>query len=82
VRRAGRLCRPGDTYAWTDVFVRDRKTGTTERVSLYWKGKQSSGYSSLDGMSAAGASWPFSLDATNLVPHGTGGAFNIFGRAR
>lgn len=31
---------PGDTNGWTDVFVRDRLTGTTERVSVDSDGRQ------------------------------------------
>src|SRR5262249_16806999 len=47
---------PGDTNGVFDVFVRDRQTGTTERISVASDGTQANG-ASLDrvlGMSAAG----------------------------
>jgi hypothetical protein len=38
---------PGDTNAVGDVFVRDRRAGTTERVSVNGAGSQASGPSCL-----------------------------------
>jgi hypothetical protein len=45
---------PGDTNERTDVFVRDRMLGTTERVSLTPEGKQISGGGQSPSISATG----------------------------
>jgi Tol biopolymer transport system component len=69
---------PGDTNGQLDVFVHDRKTGTTERVSVSSRGKQSDGFSSGGGMSADGRFVTFESQATNLVPGDTNGVSDIF----
>lgn len=68
----------GDTNGQTDVFVHDRKTGKTERVSVDSRGVQSNGFSSGGEMSADGRYVAFSSEATNLVPDDTNGVSDIF----
>lgn len=73
---------PGDTNGFPDVFVRDRKTGTTERVSIGSGGAQGNGYSGAAQISADGRFVAFQSDASNLVPHDTNGVFDVFVRDR
>ena len=56
-----------------DVFVRDRQTGTTERVSLGPGGVQGDGSSFDPALSADGRFVAFSSNASNLVPGDTNG---------
>jgi Tol biopolymer transport system component len=58
----------GDTNGWTDVFVRDRATGTTTRVSVSSAGVQGNGNSNLPVISADGRFVAFGSGATNLAP--------------
>jgi Tol biopolymer transport system component len=51
-----------------DVFVHDRSTGTTERVSLDSSGAQLNNHSSLPAISADGRFVAFSSNASNVVP--------------
>jgi Tol biopolymer transport system component len=72
----------GDTNAAGDVFVRDRQTGTTERVSVSSTGAQANG-GSADGMiSADGRFVIFASVATNLVDGDTNGLQDVFIRDR
>jgi TolB protein len=64
----------GDTNGALDVFVRDRKTGTTRRVSMSWNGKQGDGASGGAAISAGGRFVAFDSAATNLVPGDTNAA--------
>jgi uncharacterized repeat protein (TIGR01451 family) len=79
---------PGDTNGVVDIFVRDRLTGTTERVSVSSTGAQANGHSGLlDGMggpsiSADGRFVAFDSEATNLVKGDTNGAIDVFVRDR
>jgi Tol biopolymer transport system component len=68
---------PGDT-GWSDVFVRDRLNGTTERVSVSSTGQQGNGPSGSTSISADGRFVAFTSDATNLVPGDTNGCTDIF----
>ena len=45
---------PGDTNGTNDVFVRDRRAGTTTRVSVSNTGAQGNGYSHKAAVSADG----------------------------
>ena len=74
VSRATNLV-PGDTNGSWDVFVRDRQTGITERVSVDSAGNQGDGGSGSVGtsadrlaISADGRFVAFASDATNLAP--------------
>ncbi|TMB04184.1 MAG: hypothetical protein E6J57_02110 [Deltaproteobacteria bacterium] len=72
----------GDTNGATDVFVRDRLTGTTERVSVASGGTQSNAASLGSALSADGRLVAFQSDATNLVVGDTNGATDVFVRDR
>ncbi len=75
---------PGDTNGQSDIFVRDRLTGTTERVSVSSTGRQGDANSGLlNGMgspsiSADGRFVVFDSQATNLVKGDTNGASDVF----
>jgi uncharacterized repeat protein (TIGR01451 family) len=59
---------PGDTISVDDIFVHDRLTGTTERVSVTSAGGQANGGSILPDISPDGRFVVFSSFADNLVP--------------
>jgi WD40-like Beta Propeller Repeat len=69
----------GDTNGVEDVFVHDRQTGTTERVSVVTGGGQANGAAldqaaiSADGRYVAFASW-----ASNLAAGDTNGTLDVF----
>jgi Tol biopolymer transport system component len=71
---------PGDTNGVSDVFVHDRKTGTTSRVSVTSDGEQGRGHSSPwpGGLSADGRYVVFGSRAWNLVPGDTNRAGDVF----
>ena len=71
---------PRDTNHRWDVFVRDRRTGTTKRVSLTNRGRQSNGWSGYPSMSGDGRYVAFLSRATNLVPSDTNGVADVFVR--
>jgi Tol biopolymer transport system component len=56
----------GDTNATSDVFVRDRQTATTTRVSVAGAATQANSPSTEPSISADGRYVSFSSDATNL----------------
>lgn len=69
---------PGDTNGWDDVFVHDRLTGQTERVSVASDGSQADGASLSAQISADGRWVVFESWADNLHPgdvNGEGDAF-------
>ena len=69
---------PGDTNGWEDVFVRDRWTGTTERVSVNSAGTEGNGSSGNPSISADGRFVAFESYATNLVAEATNGYADVF----
>ena len=76
---------PGDTNGATDIFVRDRQTNTTERVSVDSAGAQANDFSGQPSISADGRYVAFWSYATNLVPGvpgDTNGAYDVFVRDR
>jgi Tol biopolymer transport system component len=73
---------PGDTNGAFDIFVHDRLTGTTERVSVDSRGRQSNGDSLEEALSADGRYVAFSSAATDLVPGDTNGTTDVFVRDR
>jgi Tol biopolymer transport system component len=77
--RAGTLV-AGDTNLGYDVFVRDRQTGTTERVSLAHGGGEADGWSLYSRISPDGRYVAFESSATNLVPGDGNGMTDIFVR--
>jgi len=70
----------GDTNTAEDVFLRDRQSGTTERVSLGSAGAQANGDSFRASVSAGGRWVAFTSAATNLVADDTNGGDDIFVR--
>ena len=61
-----------DTNEATDVFVHDRKTGATERMSVDSAGIEGDSDSGAPSLSADGRYVVFDSRATNLVPNDTG----------
>jgi hypothetical protein len=72
----------GDTNATTDVFVRDRQTSTTTRVSVGPGGVQANSHSHAFDISADGRYVVFVSFATNLVGGDTNGVSDVFVRDR
>jgi len=73
---------PGDTNGATDVFVRDRRAGTTARVSVSSTATQANGRSYPAAISADGRYVAFVSQAANLVPGDTNGTADVFVRDR
>jgi Tol biopolymer transport system component len=75
---------PADTNGVADVFVHDRLTGQTTRVSVASDGTEANGRSdSLKvSMSADGRYVAFVSQASNLVPGDTNGDWDVFVAAR
>ncbi len=75
---------PGDTNRSADVFVRDRKLGTTRRVSVSSTETQGNSPVSFGppAISSAGRYVAFGSDASNLVSGDTNGSADVFVRDR
>jgi Tol biopolymer transport system component len=56
----------GDTNLRTDIFLRDRLLGTTDRVSLASNGAQANNFSEYPSVSADGRYVAYSSEATNI----------------
>ncbi len=69
---------PFDGNASVDCFVRDRQTGTTERVSVDSSGHEADSFSDSPAIDAHGRVVAFSSHATNLVPGDTNGRYDVF----
>jgi Tol biopolymer transport system component len=69
---------PGDTNGVRDVFVHDRLTGTTTRVSRPTPSGQANGSSHGPAISASGQFVAFYSFATNLVTGDTNGEGDVF----
>jgi Tol biopolymer transport system component len=69
---------PDDTNGEQDVFVRDRQTGRTTRVSVGAGGAQGNAGSIGAGISADGRYVTFDSNATNLVPGDTNDLGDVF----
>jgi Tol biopolymer transport system component len=72
----------GDTNGRVDIFVRDRQTHTTERVSVATGGGQSDSDAIHSAISDDGRYSVFSTWATNLVAGDTNGYGDVFLRDR
>jgi hypothetical protein len=72
----------GDTNGVQDVFVHDRATHETTRVSVATGGREADGPSHDARVSADGRYVVFTSDATNLVPGDLNGAPDVFVRDR
>ncbi len=71
---------PGDTNGEADIFMRDRLSGTTTRISLATNGAQGNGMCLHPWMSYDGRYVVFSSDADNLIPNDTNNATDVFVR--
>jgi Ca2+-binding RTX toxin-like protein len=71
---------PGDTNDTDDIFVRDRLTNTTTRVSVDSAGNQGNSYSYRPSISADGRFVAFESNSSNLVPGDTNRSLDIFVR--
>ncbi len=73
---------PGDTNDVPDVFVHDRRTGRTERVTLSFDDRQANDESGTFGvaLSRDGNCVVFDSYATNLVPDDDNGRMDVFVR--
>ena len=68
----------GDTNNTLDVFVHDRQTGQTTRVSVRSNGTQGNGLSAHPSISANGRYVAFASSASNLVNGDNNGAEDVF----
>jgi Ca2+-binding RTX toxin-like protein len=68
----------GDTNGKADIFVYDRQTKETTRVSVASDGTQGNKSSSFPSISADGRYTTFTSDASNLVPDDTNNIYDIF----
>jgi Tol biopolymer transport system component len=69
---------PGDTNGFWDVFVHDRASGATTRVSVDSLGGQGNWWSQGNSISADGREVAFWSLASNLVPGDTNGVWDVF----
>lgn len=67
-----------DTNGKRDIFLRDRSTGTTRRISRGVNGAETDDHSSSPAISANGRFVVFESGATNLVKKGTSGVTNVY----
>jgi Tol biopolymer transport system component len=72
----------GDTNSATDIFVHDRQTGVTTRVSIASDGTQANGFSASPSISADGRYVAFMSGATNLVSGDTNNDWDVFVHGR
>ncbi len=70
----------GDSNGKWDIFVRDRSTDTTDRVSLGDLGQEANNHSGYAEMSGDGRYVVFASDASNLVSGDTNGVSDYFVR--
>ncbi|MCE7949327.1 MAG: hypothetical protein DYG88_18055, partial [Chloroflexi bacterium CFX4] len=68
----------GDTNGVRDIFVHDRQTGQTRRVSVVSNGAQANAESANAAISADGRYMVFESFATNLVSGDTNGVSDVF----
>jgi Tol biopolymer transport system component len=68
----------GETNGWTKIFVHDRQTGQTSRVSVAMGGAQANYHSYQPSISADGSYVVFYSRATNLVDGDTNGVWDVF----
>ena len=69
---------PGDTNGVADVFVHDRQTSATTRVSVASGGLQADAPSSAPAINADGGIVAFHSSASNLVPGDVNGVDDVF----
>jgi hypothetical protein len=71
---------PGDSNDVGDVFMRDRETGATARLSVGSSGTEGDGQSFVPSLSADGRIASFTSEASNLVSGDTNGTTDVFVR--
>jgi subtilisin family serine protease len=69
---------PNDTNGERDVFMWDRATGKTKRLSLSSSGAQANNASDFASISSDGSVVAFQSAASNLVAGDTNGVFDVF----
>jgi Tol biopolymer transport system component len=69
---------PGDTNASADIFVHDRLTGETSRVSVNIHGEEANGWSEAASISGNGRWVTFLSTASNLFPGDANGLRDAF----
>ncbi|MDP6546689.1 MAG: SdrD B-like domain-containing protein [Phycisphaerae bacterium] len=69
---------PGATNGYRDIFVHDRQSGLTQRISIGLAGGSTNGHSAHASISADGRYVAFSSWAPNLVTDDTNGLEDIF----
>jgi Tol biopolymer transport system component len=67
---------PGDTNGHYDIFVHDRESGQTERISVASDGTQANNWSAKPVISADGRFVAFQSKASNLVSGDTNGGYD------
>jgi hypothetical protein len=72
----------GDSNSKSDIFVHDRQSGLTQRVSVAWNGVQANEGSSRPAISADGRRVTFSSFASNLVIRDSNRTWDVFMRDR
>jgi len=70
----------GDTNGATDVFVYDRRSGATKRVSVAAGGEEANGDSARPAIGGGGHVAAFESDATNIVPGDSNRFTDVFVR--
>ena len=73
---------PGDTNGVDDIYVHDRTTGSTRRMSISRRGKEPDEESFSVAISANGRWIAFTSGATTLVRGDTNGEYDVFVRDR
>jgi hypothetical protein len=73
---------PGDTNGVSDVFVHNRQTGATTRVSVSSSGSQGTDASYSPAIDLGGYNVAFWSYASDLVPGDTNGYYDVFVRDR
>jgi Tol biopolymer transport system component len=69
---------PGDTNGTRDIFVHDRRSGATKRVSITAVGAETNGDSARPAISADGSLVVFESDASNLVAGDSNNFTDVF----
>jgi len=82
VSEATNLVPGGNSNNITEVFVRDRNTGQTERVSVDSSGREANDFSDFAAISPDGRYAAFTTAASNLVPGDTNGVWDVFVKDR
>ena len=69
-----------DNNGWNDVYLRDRMTGTTTRISRPYDGGSGDGISEMGTISTNGRHVAYASGSSNLVPGDTNNHWDVFVR--